>query len=406
MTLVKFGFGAASKYVAGTMAGMIYFATDTNQIYLDGKAYGYSTTDAALLKKSIKSISLGADQKTITVTANDDTSTTVVLQEASTTLAGLMSAADKVILNTLNGDVNTEGSVKKQIADATKAITDNLVEVKAGNGLDEAEEDNEKTISVKAANESINVSADGIKTNLSLVLDDANKADTTLHQYKLSDGKNTYGVAIEIPKDKNLAKAYMGHVDDALTNKATSAEVTSGTGAVALCLVYQIADGTYGLVAIPASSFFTEQAFGNGLQVTTGVVSVKLAQGSEEFLTVTADGVKLSGVADAIAAAVKASSVKITEVGTGHVKVTKTGDDTNGYTYTITAEDIASDAELKALVTRFNAVTGQSGNTYVADSEANFIDDATSLHNADQILDSNLKTLQDALTWFEADSAV
>ena len=451
MTLVKFGFGVAEKYVAATMAGMIYFATDTNQIWLDGKSYGYSTTDAALLKKSIKSASLGADQKTITLTANDDTTATVVLQEATALLPGLMSASDKVALETLTGDVSTTGSVQKQVADAktdlegkiAKAtvvagdtsvevtagantsvkvkikedgglnVTEDglavdesaLTEVTAGNGLEESEASGVKTLKVKAANESIAVTADGVKTNLQLVLADEGKADTVLHQYKLSDGVNTYGAAIEIPKDKNLVKAYMGHVDDSLTSAATSADVTTGSGAVALCLVYQVANGSYQLAAIPASAFFTEQAFGDGLQVQTGVVSVKLAEGNEgEFLTVTSAGVKLSGVAAAIAAAVKASSVTITEVGTGHVKVSKTGDAVNGYTYTITAEDIASDAELKALVTRFNAITGQLGNTYVADSEANFIDDATSLHSATQILDTNLKALQDSLTWFEADS--
>lgn len=405
MTLVKFGFGAADKYSASTMKGMIYFAIDTNEIFLDGISYGYSTEAAETLNKSIKSISLGTDQKTITITTNDDTTSTLVLKEASATLSGLMSAADKVILDTLNGDNTVEGSVKKQIADAKadlqKQIDKNKVTA-ADSSVEVSSEGTNTTVAVKLDGQSLAKTDNGLKANLSLVLADEGKASDILHQYKLSDGVNTYGVAIAIPKDKNLAKAYMGHVDDTLTESSTSAAVTDGTGAVALCLIYQIADGTYSLVAIPASSFFTEQAFGNGLQVISGVVSVKLAEGSESFLTVTEAGIKLSGVADAIAAAVKAKSVTITEVGTGHVQVSKTGDDVNGYTYTITGNDIASDAELKALVAKVNAVTGQTGETYVADAEANFIDDATSLHNADQILDTNLKALQDALTWYEA----
>lgn len=42
---------------------------------------------------------------------------------------------------------------------------------------------------------------------------------------------------------------------------------------------------------------------GNGLDLTENVFSVKLAEGSESFLTVTEEGVKLAGVADAIATA-------------------------------------------------------------------------------------------------------
>lgn len=70
-----------------------------------------------------------------------------------------------------------------------------------------------------------------------------------------------------------------------------------------LYYTYILANGDETTVDIDMSKFLVESEFKNGLQVIGGEVSVKVAEGSEAFLSVDANGVKLSGIQDAIDAA-------------------------------------------------------------------------------------------------------
>lgn len=56
MAQVKFYRGLAEKYVAANYANCIYFATDTKELMLDGKAYGVSTKDATLLSNAVTGV--------------------------------------------------------------------------------------------------------------------------------------------------------------------------------------------------------------------------------------------------------------------------------------------------------------------------------------------------------------
>lgn len=76
-----------------------------------------------------------------------------------------------------------------------------------------------------------------------------------------------------------------------------------------LVFTYFLADGTEKEVPVDVSTFLAESEFANGLAVTDHVVSVKVDASSEGFLTVGADGVKLSGVQNAINTAVAALDV-------------------------------------------------------------------------------------------------
>ena len=118
--------------------------------------------------------------------------------------------------------------------------------------------------------------------------------------YKLVNSASTQlGETINIYKDSSLYTVYLGHVDDALVDPA-SPEHTDGTGDTALCFIYLKSDSTYELVAVDVESFLEESEFGDGLMTSAHVVSVKIDETSEEFLTVSEDGLKLSGVQDAI----------------------------------------------------------------------------------------------------------
>ena len=68
-----------------------------------------------------------------------------------------------------------------------------------------------------------------------------------------------------------------------------------------LYYTYVLANGEEETVSVDFSQFLLESEFKDGLQVNTaGEVSVKIAEGSESFLSVSANGVKLSGIQDAI----------------------------------------------------------------------------------------------------------
>lgn len=68
-----------------------------------------------------------------------------------------------------------------------------------------------------------------------------------------------------------------------------------------LKFVYVLANGKESEVDINISKFLTDQEFGEGLSVNTdGIVSVKKDFKSEKFLSVSNDGIKISGIQDAL----------------------------------------------------------------------------------------------------------
>lgn len=118
-------------------------------------------------------------------------------------------------------------------------------------------------------------------------------------------------------------------------------------------LVYQLADGTYSLTHIDISKFLAESEFKDGLEVENGVVKIKIDSTSESYITVSENGLKLTGVASA--------------------------------------------TDLTDEITARKAVDGQNGQTYTANSETTYISDATSLNDADVKLDTAIADLADVV---------
>ena len=202
------------------------------------------------------------------------------------------------------------------------------------------------------------------------------------------------GDVIKIYKDSSLAETYLGSGDDTVnsstavvtkyayelisdpTTKITAEaynELTAEQKALyepidtqSLNFVYQLADGTYQLVKVDVSKFLSESEFGSGLDVTSGVVSVKVdstSAGAENFISVGPDGVKISGVQNAINSAlgnvvggldaeVKGSldANDDTKVATGkHVGVKIVEQDGVLTSVTVVEDDIASASSLDDL---------------------------------------------------------
>lgn len=187
------------------------------------------------------------------------------------------------------------------------------------------------------------------------------------------------GEAIKIYKDASIHKIYLGSEADTI-NETTGviSTVTPTEANLRLNYAYQNANGTYELVKIPVDSFLRESEFKDGLQVNSGVVSVKKDSTSEKFLTVGKDGIKLSGVQNAINAAIQGLDATVASKNNENVSVTVTEADGKISGVTVTTTGLALDSAVvknvtvngvNATVTSNKAdVTIKGGNIAVADN--------------------------------------
>ena len=193
--------------------------------------------------------------------------------------------------------------------------------------------------------------------------------DTVAHRYMLAGtGTTKLGEYIDIPKDSSLVNFYLGHVDDLLdgttaqTEESTSSTVVPGTGDTALVWIMQLADGKYKLTAVDVHSFIDEAEFASGVtwdstaKKVKGVVDSTSEKDSQstpvDFLTVGADGFKISGIKDEIDRkinALDATGGTQTIATDKHVAVEVV--EANGLitAVTVTEDDIASADDLAAL---------------------------------------------------------
>ena len=112
--------------------------------------------------------------------------------------------------------------------------------------------------------------------------------------------KTTVGDIIKIYKDSSLKSIEYTEVND----KSKKGQF--------LKYVYTLADGTEKTVYVDMSKLVDQAEVENGIQAVDGKLSIKIAEGNEaDFLTVDANGLKLSGVKTAIDNAQKAVQDKL-----------------------------------------------------------------------------------------------
>lgn len=156
------------------------------------------------------------------------------------------------------------------------------------------------------------------------------------------------GEAIKIYKDASIHKIYLGSEADTI-NETTGviSTVTPTEANLRLNYAYLNANGTYELVKIPVDSFLRESEFKDGLQVAkNGEVSVKVDTTSENFLTVGKDGVKISGVQNAINSAIQGLDKTITSKNNDNVSVTVAQTDGLVSGVTVTTSGLALESEV------------------------------------------------------------
>lgn len=291
---------AAIQKVANTIAGMdkAASAVDGQVVTTVSEANGVVSET----KANVKDLQLGGYSK--------DTSATGAIGSTDTVNTALSKLENTIAQNTVTSE---DGTVT---IDATGSTTDLSVNI---DGTTLVKDATDGTIS--SALKVIKVIPTGTAGTDEVV-------DTTLgtnikEAYRLvyNDSNNPIGKQINVYKDSALSRVYLGHVDDTI-NSSTGAAATTGTGDTALCFVYHKEDGTYELVPVNVQSFLQESEFGNGLQVDNHVVSVKIDSTSEkdsqstpvDFLSVSSNGIKVSGIKDEIDRKIAALDVTDTAV--------------------------------------------------------------------------------------------
>lgn len=351
--------------------------------------------------------------------------------------------ANKDAIGVLNGADTVEGSVAKSIKDAidgldVTAIGENgkvIATVSQTDGKVSA-----TTIDLTAANVGATASSSSttaVAVTGTTVAAQISSLATSIKS--VSGDAKSYSIA-SITGDSltalgsNVHEAY-ALVDEDGTQAGEVIKIYKDSSLSGVALVdqelqftYILADGSQSTVGVDVSKFLAESEFSDGLQVVDHVVSVKRDSASESFLTVGADGVKLSGVQAAIDSAAAQAHTEVNAKADGHVIVAVAKDGTHDVV-TVTEKDIASAALLgtaadnKDAATAFGkianevadrkaavqaqkdaldaeiaarkAVDGVAGDGYTAKADANYISKASSLFDADVKLDAAIKTVAD-----------
>ena len=195
-----------------------------------------------------------------------------------------------------------------------------------------------------------------------------------------ADGFKLAGVQAAI----NAASGNVKTKLDELSGKTvTAVEMTGGTAAIA----DNSTDGTKKI---------TINADGSTLSASTNYASAQTASAVAAGDSIDTALGKLEAQVAAAKAAATTKVVEGTDAGNNLEIVPTTGAD-QSVTYTINLTDVASDSALTAEIAARKAVDGQNGQTYAANTSANYISTATSLNDADVKLDTELKKVEDEI---------
>lgn len=217
-----------------------------------------------------------------------------------------------------------------------------------------------------------------------------NPIDTSsvLKKYTLTQNGVSIG-DIDIPKDLVVTS---GSVVKGTWSENVFTEEESGNG-TALKLVIANQDTQ---VYINTLDLVKDHVGGNGISISdTNVISIKIADGNENFLKLSEEGLKLEGVDAAIK---KSATVVEKKADDAHITVDSRTETDGHIVYTIGGKDIASVENLNNEITHRKNIEGQTGDTYTANTRATYISGATSMNDADIKLDEALNGLSASLT--------
>ena len=396
---------------AETVEGSIAKAEKDAKDYADEKVAALDFTDSAVAGQFVDSVSETDGVVSVTrkpITSNDKS---VVLSTANGVDLSVNIDGTTILRDGETGVLSVASAALVQYvgADAIK-----VSEVKDGN----------KTISLAISpnDKVLSQNGDGLLATFSVAkLASATEGYAASYQLQDKEG-NAMGVTIDIPKDMVIANAEVKEVE-------TADQPYSGAAVGDKYIDFTIANASSDHIYLPAKDMFDAYVQGNGIEIVGNKITAKIDAATEAFLTVGADGIKLSGVQDAIDAAKAESQAAIDKVeasvglAANGSHTTTSGNYTSGAT-TVVGEIAALDAALKvandalaaettaredadeALQTELDAVEaavglGENG-AFVAPTGSNYTDAATSVMDAISKLDAQAKANADAIAATEA----
>lgn len=192
-----------------------------------------------------------------------------------------------------------------------------------------------------------------------LALTEIDPTDTnTYKSYQLKSDDNVFGTTINIPKDRFIKQVTLGY-DNATIDESTGI-ITIGTGLSKEYLLFSVVleSGSYELVSINLTNFLTKKDYSDGLEVIDNKLKVKVDPSSEEYLTVSNNGIKVEGINNKVSDTIEDIKTKIqngewlpVRKGSGNDSIVVGGNNlaTKNYSYAegnnTTASGICSHAE-------------------------------------------------------------
>ena len=296
--------GSVAKAVADAKSELVNGASDGYNT-LKGLETEIKTVAQSVLDKNVTAegdtyVSATANGNKVTVAASETTKASLALADSALQKADIAEGATNGTIKVDGDDVKVHGLGSAAYTESSAYDASGAAATVKTELLGDAADDyntlgklEDKIQAVEAAAKSYAISAVTVSGE-----------ENVLEAYALYDEDGTQaGNTIKIYKDQSLKNV----------------ELSGQT----LVFTYELAAGSQKTVSVDVSAFLSESEFGDGLQVVDHVVSVKKDASSESFLSVSADGIKLSGVQDAINNAVANKNVEAT--GDTYVSATVSG---------------------------------------------------------------------------------
>lgn len=202
----------------------------------------------------------------------------------------------------LSGAINTEreeriaedDTIKAEVL-SNKIVSKDLVVDKQITGTSLTIQTDEITITKLASASTIYDTNVAVLGSLLKVKKVEPTASNIKSRYELqgADGQ-LIGDPIEMPIESALIDVKQGKEGDTI-DPLTGNYITDGTGDTTMNFVYRLENGTYELVQVVVSEYFTDSHFGKGLNNQDGVVSLKEGDGNE-YLIIGEDTIAVVGV--------------------------------------------------------------------------------------------------------------
>jgi hypothetical protein len=327
MAQVKFYRGVRASYNSTTHANGIFFATDTHVIIMNNVEYGVSADDIAAIKGAIDGVTL-TDPSTLTFSFVDET-------EHPDLTVKLVSYA-----------AATDGALTFGTPDSTTKVS-------------------EVSLKLNANDKVLTKSSNGLLTNISMTYDSTNKLIKLLGK-DVDDGQG--GTTPEVISSIDATDFIKDGMIDTVELVTDPAGQPAGTY---IKITFNTAAGK-DPIYLDVTTLIDVYTAGNGLQLSSGEFSIKLADDNEgTYLQVGSGGLKITGIA---AIQTQVTNI-IASVGLGASEAyTNTGNYIGKLaTNTVTSDISALDTQVKA---NADAIGVLNGDDQTSGSVAKSIKDA------------------------------